>query len=281
MKIISWSNPTYFRFLVALVRSIRETGNKQAIHLALIDFEQKEHWPSKAFQDDNCITWEFLRSVDETTSVTNKREYYRNFRPKFFLKHLLKSKEPILTFGANGLVRRSLDGLNEDLLNNDMIFLERCQLAGNIEKYPNETICGIEELEARLAELNTNFDKVIYTPTCRVVLLGTHGFSFSDNSIEILKRWDSILSDSRYLNKEFSDMDLFVKVYIDMMRDGFQLRKRTYTEYKKEWHPICDYTFSNGGIWFAKGPSKWNNTTYLKEVNRLVPEKFQEWHQNE
>jgi len=271
MRILSWSDPTYFRFLVTLVRSIRETGNQHHIHLALLDFNGDE-LPKRAFSSDPKVTWEFLSSADQKYAVKNKQEFYRNFRPGFFLDQLLQSQGPILTFGANGVVRSSLDFIENDLKSCDTIFMEREKSVVFDDVKNRQSVKTIEELESLLTDNHQDFFNIINKTTSKIVLLGTHGFANSENSKSLLQAWSKLLDDQDLLNRKFSDMDLFVKAYIDLLRQGRQLKKLTYTEYNRDEHPICDTHLAKGKIWFAKGNLKWNNASYLSEVARLAPE---------
>lgn len=270
MKIFSWCNPNYFKFCNALVRSIRYHGNEHDIILHLMDFDdnQKRH-VEELFKNDSKIHFLYSSHKDYHIKVTNPFEYYRNSRPRYFLKLLEEHQENLLTFGANGLIFSSLDYIQEALEKNDFVFMERKkQIVQNVQT--NQThVRSINELDEHIKKFNLNLDQVLDQTTGKVVLLGTHGIQYNTDTIDTIKRWIKYVENETTMNRTFSDMNLFVKSFIEK-QDELGIKFKTLTDWDKprEKNRFCDTLLLDGNpIWFAKGPQKHSNRVYLDKVD--------------
>ena len=233
MKIFSWCDPKYFTFCNALVRSIRYHGNEHEITLHLMDFsnEQKQYVES-IFQDDSKIKFLYSSHKDYHIKITNSFEYYRNSRPRYFLKLLEQHKENLLTFGANGLVFSKLDYIEEALEENDFVFMERKkQIVQNVNT-DNTHVRSINELDEHVKRFNLNLDQVLDQTTGKVVLLGTHGIQYNENTIDTIRRWIEYVENETTMNRTFSDMNLFVKSFIEK-QDELRLKFKTLTDWDR------------------------------------------------
>lgn len=270
MKIFSWCNPAYFKFCGALVKSIRAHENQQHIILHLMDFSdlEKEHVKS-FFAKDKNISFIFTSHKDYHLPITNPFEYYRNSRPRFFLKLLEEHKEDLLTFGANGIIFTKLDFIEDYLKQNDFVFMERTKKIVQKVNTDKTHVRSINELDKHVKRFNLNLDKVLNQTTGKVVLLGTHGIQYNENTLNVMKRWINYVEDATAINKTFSDMNFFVKSFIKE-QDSMNKKFKTITDWDKprKKNRFCDTLLLEGNpIWFAKGPQKHHNRIYLNQVD--------------
>jgi len=269
MEILTWCDPKYFKFADALIRSIRYNKNENLIHLNLMDFsDEKFDSVVESFKEDSKI--KFIRTnfddFKEIYDVDNRTEFYRNYRPRLFLDLLKKSENgKLCTFGANGLVFCKLRFI-EDLLNdNDFVFLERQK--NNVHTNFPKRVAGINEVQA-LVEGGISIDKILPTTTGKVVLLGTHAMRNNDVVENVLQRWINMIENTDSMNNTYSDMNLFVKSFIQyQIENNTKIKKQTGIDLPREENPFCDTLLISGNnIWFAKGPLKFSNKKYLDLV---------------
>ena len=279
MKLISWTDPRYFRFASALIRSIRYHENDNDIVLYLLDFnEEQTNEARELFRYDSKLEFKNLYS-DNTDNYTvktggkknedapGKIQFYRNFRPRMFLNELKSAEsEKICTFGANGLVFTSLDYI-EDLLDvNDFVFMEREK--ENVMTEAPKTVKCIEDIADLVTNQNIDIDSILGKTTGKIVLLGTHAMKQSPVTYSILERWIELIENTDAINTKFSDMNLFVKAYTEALISGHHpVKKETGLSLPRDKNPFCDTSFNDGNkIWFAKGDTKWKNSKYIEKV---------------
>jgi hypothetical protein len=260
MKIFSWSNPAYFHFLVALVRSIRYHGNAHEIILHLMDFTPEDKdMAARTFERDSKVSFIYSSSKNQPYTVNNRFEYYRNCRPRYFLQILEQYGEHLLTFGANGIIRRKLDFIEELLEEKDFLFLERPSQFAKV-LYHN-----VRELHEAVKS-----GKVKATPKTygQMVLLGTHAIANRPRTLEVIRLWRDTIEKKGGINEFKWDMGLFAQSMVlieDEYREPFLIE--TGASVPRNEHPFCDTSFSkDSNIWFAKSQDKWNNKTYLQAV---------------
>ena len=268
MEILTWSDPKYFMFANALIRSIRYHGNNNLIHVNLMDFnlEQTGH-VMRMFSKDSRINFISTNSNQFDYKVNNKKEFYRNYRPRLFLDLLKKSKEgKLCTFGANGIVFTKLDYIEKLLDKNDFVFLEREKQ--NIFTKDPEKVAGINDVQA-LVEKGHPIDEILNATTGKVVLLGTHAMRNNDVCIDVLQKWINLIENTDSINKTFSDMNYFVKsVIAHQTENNTKINMETSIGTPRDTNPYCDTRLNDGTkIWFAKGNSKWNSKKYLDKVD--------------
>ena len=171
--IFTWCDFNYFKYCEALIKSIRHSGNDHKIILHGMDFSDSQ----RVFVQNrlsNCdVSYLFSSWKDAPFPVTNKVEYYRNNRPRYFLD-LLKENEKVLTLGANGLVFRDLTFIDNYLDEYDFVFLERAK--PNLWTPSPKHFRSIKDLKKAFLDHSLNLDKVLETSSGKVVLLGTHAF---------------------------------------------------------------------------------------------------------
>ena len=269
MKIFSHSDPNYFGFCEALVKSIRYHENEHDLTLLLMDFsdQQKEEVQEK-FKNDSKLDFWFVNGEDLGYSINDKVQFYRNCRTRFFLKMLEKYDENLLTLCANGLVWTKLDYIEEDLKENDFVFLERSKKMVYNVPWPSEWVRNIEELSKLVKTHNLDLDDVLEKTTGKVVLLGTHGIQNNEMAKKVISRWREHVENAENLNKWYSDMNLFVKSFIEITDEtGYNFKKKTGWDIPREENPYVDTKFTTKKIWFAKGPRKFTHPTYIEKVN--------------
>ena len=269
MEILTWTDPKYFRFCNALIRSIRYHKNEHLIHLNLLDFNDSElEFVRERFKNDSKINFIRTNFSDFDYNVIDKRSFYQNHRPRFFLDRLKKSKNgKLCTFGANGLIWTKLDFIENRLDTNDFIFLERQKK--NIHTSEPAWMSGIDDVQS-LVEKGIDIDEILDTTSGKVVLLGTHAMRNNDICVDILKKWVKLVETTRSINKTFSDMNYFVKAVIKyQMENNVKIKTFTTRGTPRPSNELCDTDLHMGNkIWFAKGPQKWDNRTYLDAVDR-------------
>ena len=267
MEILTWSDPKYFIFANALIRSIRYHGNKNKIFYNLMDFDEKQFKEVKnMFSKDSKL--EFIRTNSQQFNykVNNKKEFYRNYRPRLFLKLLKESKSgKLCTFGANGIVFTKLDYIDKILDENDFVFLERQK--NNVHTKNPKVVSGINDLQ-KLVEQGHDLDKILKTTTGKVVLLGTHAMKNNEVCCEVLKKWIEMIEHTSVVNKTYSDMNLFVKSVINyQIQKNIKIKMATSIGTPRDTNPFCDTLLNDGNkIWFAKGPQKFTRKKYLDTV---------------
>ena len=91
-----------------------------------MDFNEEQFSKvQELFSKDSRINFIRIDSNQLKYDVSNKTEFYRNYRPRLFLELLKKSENgKLCTFGANGVVFTSLKYVEDLLEENDFIFLE-------------------------------------------------------------------------------------------------------------------------------------------------------------
>ena len=202
MRIFTWSDPNYFKYLTALVKSIRHSGNKYDIILHLMDFNEKQKAKAmKTFENDSKITFLWSNHKDSVVKVTNTFEYYRNSRTKYFLKLLEEDERDLLTFGANGLVFADLKYIEDILKENDFCFLERQKQIVQKVKTNKTHVRNINELSEHVKTHNLDINSVLDQTTGKVVLLGTHGIQNNHKTRMVLRRWIELVDNPKYLNR--------------------------------------------------------------------------------
>lgn len=275
MKIYTLTDPNYFKFCFALCKSIRLNGNDHEIIVDLMDFDDNQK-KQAIYLITNKIGGKFrffdTSSEKYLSKEENKEEFYRNHRVKQFIKLLDEDDRDLCTFGGNGIVRTKIDYLEELIKDNHFIFMERPR--DNRFSFKPEKIEGVYELGDMIKDNNLieEIDKIIQTHTGRCVLLGTHVIKNCEKSIEIIKNWQKELDNFEdSYRKKFCDMDFFVKsLIVDYYKTGKKLSLYTAKNIPPEFNTLCDYTFSDTSlVWFAKGPSKFNNQKYIKLVQEL------------
>ena len=269
MEISTWCDPNYFKFCNALIRSIRYHENEHIIHLNLLDFSESEfELVQERFKNDSKINFIHIKYNDFEYDVIDKVSFYQNHRPRFFLDSLKKSKNgKLCTFGANGLIWTKLDFIENHLDTNDFIFLERQKR--NIHTSEPALMSGINDVQY-LVENGIDIDKILDTTSGKVVLLGTHAMRNNDVCIDILNRWIQLVENTASINRTFSDMNYFVKAVVQYQMDN-NVKIETFTTRgtPRVSNELCDTDLHTGNkIWFAKGPQKWDNRTYLDVVDR-------------
>lgn len=269
MEILTWTDPKYLKFCNALIRSIRFNENDNLIHLNLLDFTDDEFENvQERFKNDSKINFIRTNYNDFEYDVTDKVSFYQNHRPRFFLEHLKKSKDgKLCTFGANGIVFSKLDFIDNHLSDKDFIFLERQKR--NVHTNEPKWMSGINDVQS-LVESGIDIDKILDTTSGKVVLLGTHAMKNNNVCNDILERWIKLVENTESINRTFSDMNYFVKAVVQYQMEN-NLKIKTYTTIgtPRETNDLCDTDLYAGNkIWFAKGPQKWDNRTYLDVVDR-------------
>jgi hypothetical protein len=274
VEILTWCDPQYFVFANALIRSIRYHGNTNLIHLNLMDFTNQQHDQVRAlFKNDSMINFIQTRydESDRVYFVNDKEEFYRNYRPRLFLELLKKSESgKLCTFGANGIVFTKLDYIEALLDDNDFVFLEREK--NNVFTNSPKTVRCIDDVQKLIVENNIDLDELLDTTTGKIVLLGTHAMRKNDIVESVLNRWISLIENTGSMNKKFSDMNYFVKSYItEQLENDIIIKKETGLNVPRSENPFCDTSLIEGNkIWFAKGPQKFINKTYLDAVKFFV-----------
>jgi len=272
MEILTWCDPRYFVFANALIRSIRFHENENLIHVNLLDFNEAEfETVRELFKTDSKIN--FIRTNRSDYShlydVTDKVEFYRNHRPRLFLKLLENSKDgKLCTFGANGIVFANLQYIEDLLEENEFVFLEREK--NNVHTDYPKKVLGINDVQD-LVERGISIDDILDTTTGKVVLLGTHAMKKNNLVKDILKNWISLIEETSVINKTYSDMNLFVKSCIEyQMKNNIKIKKETGILVPRKENPFCDtHLIAGNKIWFAKGPLKFNSAKYLDTVKRF------------
>ena len=127
---------------------------------------------SNRLRNVNVDYWESSWQ-DFPAPVSNKFEYYRNNRPRFFIK-LLNEYEKVITLGANGLVFRDLSFIDDYLDECDFVFLERRKQ--NLWTPSPDYFRCIKDLKKAFIDHSLDLDKVFETTSGKLVLLGTHAF---------------------------------------------------------------------------------------------------------
>jgi hypothetical protein len=219
----------------------------------------------KMYGNMNIEFWR-TRWQDASFNISNKFEYYRNNRPRFFIK-ALKQEGRLITFGANGIVNGSLGYLEEHINNNDFVFLEREK--NDIWTSEKTKVRGIRDLKRRIKKYNLDVINVLFSTTGKVVLLGTHAFKSDDKIFKVLKMWQDIIEKPENINKTYSDMQFFVKCFMDVedeMKEEFT--RYTAIDERREGNSICDTHFLGNKIWFAKGDTKYSNKKYLNTLKK-------------
>lgn len=275
MEIITWCNPDYFHFANGLIRSIRFHENEHQIILNLLDFTDDQYHDAIRLFDDSKIT--FIRTNIENNDylVSDKVEFFRNFRPRFFRNMLDTSpSQKIVTFGANGLVFSRLDYIENLLDNHDFCFLERQK--PNVFTNSPESVKSIPDLKKLIKDNNLSIDKVLESSTGKVVLLGTHGMRKNTHVMNVLEIWQNYIENSSNINKKFSDMNLFVKSIIEYEdKTGYSFNNDTNFDVHRSENYYCDTSFKEGNkIWFAKGPSKFQDSRYLTKLDFFLKFKY-------
>lgn len=283
MEIMTWSDPRYFVFANALIRSIRYHENENNIITYLLDFSDDQfNEVQNMFKNDSKLTFKrlFSNKTKEYTVIDNssnnpdvengKTQFYRNFRPRIFLEELKISKSgKLCTFGANGLVFTNLKYIDEILDNKDFVFLER-EKRNIFSKIPTTVTC-IEDIVSLVKDQNIDINKILPETTGKVVLLGTHAMRNTHAVNSIIGRWVELIENTDSINKKFSDMNLFVKAYVENILSNQNIAtKETGINIPRKNHPFCDTSLIPGNkIWFAKGPAKFSNKRYLEEVQKF------------
>ena len=217
MEILTWTDPKYFRFCNALMRSIRYNENEHLIHLNLLDFNEEQfNLVQEMYKNDSKI--HFIRTNYRqfkgkyAVNKHNKIPFYQNHRPRFFLEYLEKSKDgKLCTFGANGIIFSKLDFIENHLDEKDFVFLERQK--NNIWTDSPKQVSGIDDLQDMVKQ-GLNLDKILDTTTGKVVLLGTHAMKNNDVCKDVLNRWIKLVENTESMNVTYSDMNYFVKSVI-------------------------------------------------------------------
>lgn len=281
MIYFTFCDPKYFLYSLALIKSIRLNGNDQKIIILLMDFLKDQELEALSYLS-KVENIEILKvnsdnifgKSEEPLEIKNykRQEFYRNYRINLYEKILKDSAEDLFVLCANGIVRTNLSYIEEISKENQMIFLERPR-ENHYSEFP-EKIEGIYELADMIKEnkLEDKIDEIISSHTGRCVLTGAHFIKNCDESIQIIKTWKDLIvqNKSSYYTK-FCDMDYFVKSMIINYYKGLKLKIYTSKNVPREISPICDTTFGNASmIWFAKGPSKFQNKKYLETVKYLI-----------
>ena len=271
MEILTWTDPKYFVFANALIRSIRYHDNTNLIHFNLMDFTNQQYdQVRELFKNDSMINFIQTRydESDRAYSVNDKVEFYRNYRPRLFLELLKKSKTgKLCTFGANGVVFTKLDYI-EDLLDyNDFVFMEREK--NNVFTDSPKTVSCIDDVQKLIVENDIDLNQLLDTTTGKIVLLGTHAMRKNEIVVSVLNRWISLIENTDSMNKTFSDMNYFVKSYItEQLENDVLIKKETGLAVPRDQNPFCDTRLIPGNkIWFAKGPQKFTSKMYEGVVN--------------
>ncbi len=276
MELLTWSDPSYFIFANALIRSIRFHKNNNLIHFNLMDFNEEQFQKvQELFSKDSKINFIRTNSNQFKYDVKNKTEFYRNYRPRLFLELLKESKNgKLCTFGANGIVFTSLEYIENLLEENDFIFLEREK--ENIHTDNPKVVTGINDIQ-RLVEDGVDIDKILSTTTGKVVLLGTHAMKNNEACVGILEKWINLIENSESINKTFSDMNFFVKSVVQyQMEKNIKIKTETSAGSDRDTNPFCDTRLNDGTkIWFAKGPQKFKKKKYLDTVQFFANYKYE------
>ena len=272
MEILTWTSPRYFKFCNALIRSIRYFKNYNIIHLGLLDFSQEQVNSIKdIYSNDSKIKYYYINKKDyedkNNINIKNSVSFYQNFRPDFFLDVLnTNNGKNICTFGANGIVFSNLNYIEEYLVNNNFVFLERKKK--NIFLSDKPYVSSINDIQ-KLVEDNININDILKSTTGKVVLLGTHGIKNNSISKEILQKWSNLIKENDNINKQFSDMNFFVKAVINyQIENNVKIKNYTANKLLRKENDLCDTSLLDGNkIWFAKGNLKWNSKKYIDKVN--------------
>ena len=279
MKIFTWTYPKYFNFCLALCKSIRINNNDNEIIVDLIDFNKKELESAKNILNERIggsLRFINTSSSNHLSKNENKDEFYRNHRVNVFLQLLKEDKRDLCTFGANGIVRTNLKYLEDLIKENHFIFLERPR--DNLYSNSPKKIEGVYELAdmIKINNLNNKIDEIIESHTGRCVLLGTHVIKNCQESISVIEGWQrELLNFKDSYRKKFCDMDFFVKsMILEYYKTNKKLNVYTAKNIPRELSPLCDTTFNNASlIWFAKGPSKFNNQKYINALTYILKQK--------
>lgn len=271
MEIVTWASPNYFKFCNALVRSIRYHKNYNIIHLCLLDFNDSQFKEVKNMYDnDSRIKYYHVSSSkyeeNNNIKISNKTSFYQNFRPEFLLDILENTNNDICVFAANGLVFSSLVYLENYLKDNNFFFLERKKK--NIFTNDKSYVKSVNDV-LELVKKNINIDSILNSTTGKVVLLGTHGIKNNSTNKKIISKWSKLVKSNNNVNKQFSDMNLFVKSLIEyQIENDIYLKNYTAINIPREKNDLCDTHLIDGNkIWFAKGNLKWNNKNYIEKIN--------------
>ena len=241
-----------------------------------MDFNEEQFSKvQELFSKDSRINFIRIDSNQLKYDVSNKTEFYRNYRPRLFLELLKKSENgKLCTFGANGVVFTSLKYVEDLLEENDFIFLEREK--ENVHTDKPKIVSGINDVQ-KLVEQGIDIDKILSTTTGKVVLLGTHAMKNNEVCTDILEKWINLIENSESINKKFSDMNYFVKSVVQyQMENNVKIKTETSVGTPREKNPFCDTSPHDGTkIWFAKGPSKFNSKKYLNIVKYFREYKYE------
>lgn len=274
MRILTWCTRSYWDFAHALIRSIRRAGNDYHITVLGLNYTPKdiietvedvgripevEIRPLRVSEEDDHGKHE-KRCVDAKLSKTGT---FRNFRPRAFLNFLNEGDDSVLTFGANGIVWCDLGFIDELLVENDMCFMEREK--NNMWGKGPTMIRGIKQLRKLCEDYHLNPKRVVDSSTGKVVLLGTHGLANNDRVKEALEAWAEIVENGD-IKKPYSDMDGFVRVMLDRPL----VTCVTDVDLPREENRFCNTHLTGNHIWFAKGPTKWKNTTYIRAMKEAL-----------
>lgn len=260
MKIFSWSDPKYFHFITALVRSIRYHENRHDIFLLLMNFEEEQkEMVTTAFNNDSKVHPIYMSADDLPFVVKYPREFHRNCRPRYIVELMEEYQEPFVTFAANGIIRCRLDYIEKYLEDNDFLFLERTQ---EMQKRTFNTVRHFHKAVKRGA---VNGTPLQYG---NMVLMGTHGIAYNERTMEVLRLWRDLIETQAAINEYKNDMGLFAQaLMLTEDKIGEYFRLVTGAHIPRHKHPFCDTSFDDGSnIWFAKSKAKWNNKKYLKAV---------------
>lgn len=276
MKIYTLTDPNYFKFCFAMCKSIRINKNDHEIIVDLMDFDEIQKFNAVNLMKEKIggkLRFINTSSKRHLSEEENKEEFYRNHRVVQFLKLLEEDDRDLCTFGANGIIRTKLDYLEDLIKDNHFIFMERPR--SNRFSFKPEKIEGVYELGDMIREHNLikDIDDIIQTHTGRCVLLGTHVIKNCEKSINIVKDWQKELDSFKdSYRKKFCDMDFFVKsLILDYYNTGKKLNLYTAKNIPQEFNTLCDCTFSDTSlVWFAKGPSKFQNKKYINLVDHLT-----------
>jgi len=287
VEILTWCDPKYFVFARGLIGSIRYHENSNKIHLCLLDFnKEQEEKVREIYKNDSQIDFIKMYSSDQSdfNVIDNKTlnpdadngkvQFYRNFRPRLFL-NLLESSPTgkLCTFGANGVVFSKLDYISNLLDNHDFVFMEREK--NNIFTQSPQTVHCIEDIRDLVRDHNISIDDILPQTTGKVVLLGTHAFRRTKEVTSILEKWKILIENTDSINTKFSDMNLFVKAYVDDLLSGSTVTKETGLSLPRSKNPFCDTSLTTGNkIWFAKGPQKFSNKVYHEALQKFVNYKY-------
>ena len=283
MELLTWCDPKYFIFANALIKSIRYYENENKVIVYLLDFNDNQFSEvQKIYKNDSKIIFKriFSNQTKDYSVIDNKSnnpdvengktQFYRNFRPRVFLNELNNSNSgKLCTFGANGLVFTKLHYIEKILDDKDFVFLEREKK--NIFTNTPKTVKCIEDIANLVKKENIDINKILPETTGKVVLLGTHAMKKSDPVNSIISRWIELIENTDSINTKFSDMNLFVKAYVENILSNKNVAsKETGINVPREKHPFCDTSLIAGNkIWFAKGPAKFTNKKYLEAVKKF------------